>query len=507
MSVNSSRWFPAVLFSAVFTLTLWFNVALGSSTAPRLKFEYKLSFKGPHLTQKDKGIPFWEHGGDAIAGDDNIRITPSLRSKKGWVWSKNTVPYDNWVIEVTFRVTGRGRVGADGLAIWYVQEKGIEGPVFGSNDKWNGLGIFFDSFDNDAQRNNPYILVMLNNGTREYDHVNDGHDQQLGGCLRDFRNKPFPLRAKVEYYKNALTLFINNGMSSNQEEYELCMRTEGVQLPKNGFFGITAATGGLADDHDVLAFLTHSMHPPADQLAADPKVSEDEKKKLEEEFQEYYKKLEQDKEDYKKEHPEKAKDEYDMDTEKWFESQGERELKQIFDIQNSMFQVLRDLNKRLDELHGRQELVLSKVSSGSGGVQMVQQGQGQPIAIPETIKRHEVEMVIGNQNDIRRQMQDVRQMIDQLKEKADRMGGGGGGGSINMDLQMSIHEVNDHVKQIREDTANMLKTPQQPLGSNCPSVTCISPTIFFIGLAVQIVALSVYAVYKQNREARAKKFY
>ena len=35
-------------------------------------------------------------------------------------------------------------------------------------------------------------------------------------------------------------------MSSNQEEYELCMRTEGVQLPKNGFFGITAATGGLA---------------------------------------------------------------------------------------------------------------------------------------------------------------------------------------------------------------------------------------------------------------------
>lgn len=33
------------------------------------------------------------------------------------------------------------------------------------------------------------------------------------------------------------------------------------------------------------------------QLAADPKVSDDEKKKLEEEFQEYYKKLEQAKEE------------------------------------------------------------------------------------------------------------------------------------------------------------------------------------------------------------------
>jgi len=36
-------------------------------------------------------------------------------------------------------------------AIWYTAEKGQEGPVFGSNDKWNGLAVFFDSFDNDGQ--------------------------------------------------------------------------------------------------------------------------------------------------------------------------------------------------------------------------------------------------------------------------------------------------------------------------------------------------------------------
>lgn len=34
----------------------------------------------------------------------------------------------------------------------------------------------------------------------------DGLSQQLGGCLRDFRNKPFPVRAKIEYYKNVLTV-------------------------------------------------------------------------------------------------------------------------------------------------------------------------------------------------------------------------------------------------------------------------------------------------------------
>lgn len=50
-------------------------------------------------------------------------------------------------------------------------------------------------------------------------------------------------------------------------------------------------------------------------------------------------------------------------------------------------------------------------------------------------------------------------MINQIKEKADRIGGGGSGG-VNMDLQMAIHEVKDHVRQVREDTASMLKAPQ-----------------------------------------------
>ena len=37
-------------------------------------------------------------------------------------------------------------------------------------------------------------------------------------------------------------------MSLKDEEYELCMRAENVHLPKEGFFGISAATGGLAGE-------------------------------------------------------------------------------------------------------------------------------------------------------------------------------------------------------------------------------------------------------------------
>ena len=55
-------------------------------------------------------------------------------------------------------------------ALWYTESKGVEGPVFGSNDQWNGLGIFFDSFDNDNKHNNPFIMAMLNDGSLSYAH-------------------------------------------------------------------------------------------------------------------------------------------------------------------------------------------------------------------------------------------------------------------------------------------------------------------------------------------------
>ncbi|CAJ0931820.1 unnamed protein product [Ranitomeya imitator] len=123
----------------------------GEQAAPQRRFEYKYSFKGPYLVQGDGTVPFWVHTGNAIPSADQIRIAPSLKSQKGSVWTKSASSFENWEVEVTFRVTGRGRIGADGLAIWYTAAQGLAGNVYGSADTWNGVGIFFDSFDNDGK--------------------------------------------------------------------------------------------------------------------------------------------------------------------------------------------------------------------------------------------------------------------------------------------------------------------------------------------------------------------
>lgn len=146
---------------------------------------------------------------------------------------------------------------------------------------------------------------MTNDGTKTYDHHRDGITQQLAGCLRDFRNKPFPIRIKVEYYKRVLTVYYHGGLSNDLSNYEICARVENIDLPKNGHFGVSAATGGLADDHDVVAFLTHSL---IDSSGPTSTPSIEEQKKYDKEYEEFMKQLEVEKEKFRKEHPDKQEE-------------------------------------------------------------------------------------------------------------------------------------------------------------------------------------------------------
>lgn len=233
------------------------------------RFEYSYSFKPPRLSLRDGTVPFWVHGGIANGSSESVRITPALRNQKGSIWTKKATSFDWWEVEVVFRITGRGRIGTDGLALWYTASKGdYNGDVFGSSDNWNGLGVLFDSFDNDNMHNNPYIMAVLNDGTLKFDHQNDGSTQLLSGCLRNYRNKPFSTRAQVKYYENTLTMQYHNGLTNNNDDYELCLRAENVSLPKSGYFGISASTGGrLADDHQVSHFLTTSLRHVAAEIS------------------------------------------------------------------------------------------------------------------------------------------------------------------------------------------------------------------------------------------------
>ncbi|XP_078666702.1 protein ERGIC-53-like [Branchiostoma floridae x Branchiostoma belcheri] len=511
-------------FADAFLLIFLVFLGCTSSQTPHKRFEYKLSFKGPHLVQKNGKVPFWDYSGHAIASDEQIRITPSLRSKRGNVWSTYINGHDHWSIEVTIRVTGRGRIGADGLAIWYTKTRGVDGPVYGSSDRWNGVGVFFDSFDNDNQHNNPYVLVMQNDGTKSYNHANDGLTQQLGGCLRDFRNKPYPVRAKLEYYQNRLTLWYNNGMTPNKDEFELCMQAHEIHLEKGGFFGVSAATGGLADDHDVLSFLFYSLTPPSSEMPGrEGLITDEERERFTGEFDQYQQKFEKQREEYVKEHPD-AQVEAEFDA--VFEREEERELRLIFEGQEKIHKTVRDLQRKLDEIVGRQERTLSLVSTvqqtmpAAGGVQAVPAGGGAQPPPQMPIQRHEVDAVLTAQRELTQGLRDLRSKVDTIHNRAatietnqqGQMQNQGQGQGQGQGLDPGIlPELRDNLHHVKRDVSSLLIQRPGSQQLSCPPVPeypqCITPMYFLVLIVVQSALFVLYLTYKSRQEAASKKFY
>ncbi len=116
---------PFVRFACLLVLVEFetlFHGAIGQDAVnPQIlkRFEYKHSFRAPNLAQRDGSIPFWVVTGDGIASSEQLRLAPSMRSRRGIAWNKRAmVESDNFEAEVALKVNGQGRVGADGMAIW-----------------------------------------------------------------------------------------------------------------------------------------------------------------------------------------------------------------------------------------------------------------------------------------------------------------------------------------------------------------------------------------------------
>ncbi|KAG9510689.1 VIP36-like protein [Fragariocoptes setiger] len=208
-------------------------------------------------------IPNWEFFGSTIVTNNYIRLTQDAQSRQGGIW--NSMPYRSkyWQVEVGFRIHGQGtELYGDGFAIWYVRDPPQVGPVFGNQDYFTGMGIFFDTYANQQgvhSHGHPYISGMINNGTMHYDHDMDGTHSELAGCECKFRGSDHETRALITYYNDEITIKID---VEGDNEWHDCFKVTGVYLPPYYYFGITAATGDLSDNHDILYVKAAMLSPP-----------------------------------------------------------------------------------------------------------------------------------------------------------------------------------------------------------------------------------------------------
>ncbi|KAK3704835.1 hypothetical protein QZH41_016150 [Actinostola sp. cb2023] len=168
-----------------------------------------------------------------------------------------------------FKVHGQGTsMFGDGFAFWYARERSREGPAFGSKSDFYGLGIFFDTYSNhngEHSHEHPYISAMIGNGSNIYDHDRDGTHSQVAGCSAQFRGKDHDTLTLIRYVgsQERLTILVD---VDDKGEWVECLDVGGVKLPTGMYFGASAATGELADSHDIISMKLYEVDEPKEEV-------------------------------------------------------------------------------------------------------------------------------------------------------------------------------------------------------------------------------------------------
>ncbi|KAK2733430.1 hypothetical protein FQN57_002126 [Myotisia sp. PD_48] len=238
--------------------------------------------QAPYL-DTDISNRWFDFGGDTvIRADRYIRLTADRQSQSGWLFSRVPLTATNWQIEVEFSIHGEGSLHGDGMAMWLTKERAKPGPVFGSVDRFEGLGIFIDTYKNGRQGITfPMVMAMLGDGNTKYDSAKDGKANDIASCsARGIRGASVPTKLRLTYFQDkylALDL-----QYKSDHSWTSCFKitpTEDtpIKIPSIAYLGFTAETGELTDNHDILSVDAYSLYSKQNTNSASPPQTTPEK--------------------------------------------------------------------------------------------------------------------------------------------------------------------------------------------------------------------------------------
>lgn len=226
----------------------------------------------------------WRLDGHATFQGDFLRLTADAQSQSGRALARRPAgDFDgasHWRADWTFRISGSGySLTADGMALWYTSQPLTVGNIFGAGDRYRGLGVFIDTYDNapgSSGHGYPWITAALNDGTYQLVHDAKGYRTALHpsvGCAAQVRqqgvtNKLVTLRLIYSANERRLRVYYTTGnypgdyVSKASFEWTHCFVLNDVEIPPGYFWGMSASTGDLTDNHDVFMLRVHANYPP-----------------------------------------------------------------------------------------------------------------------------------------------------------------------------------------------------------------------------------------------------
>jgi hypothetical protein len=199
----------------------------------------------------------WAMGGAAVLTDRYVRLTPAKQSRVGYIHNKQPAFMESWEAAVGFRMGSAASLGGDGIGFWYTKMPNfIDGPVMGRSSDFVGLAVLLDGYDNDGMRDTPAIIATVTGAEPMSSPLVAADDfaqkdgLPWGKCAAELRNvnQGDLMVLFVRYEDKSLSVSYQRGLEGVKRK---CLTLNDIDLPMGYYFGFSAETGGLADEHDI----------------------------------------------------------------------------------------------------------------------------------------------------------------------------------------------------------------------------------------------------------------
>jgi mannose-binding lectin 1 len=134
---------------------------------------------------------------------------------------------------------------------------------------------------------------------------------------------------------------------------------------------------------------------------------------------------------------------------------------------------------------------------------------------------YQVNAVLANQRELVSASRDIKNFVSDVHSKVTAIQGAQGRGQATVQQvggqgtpadAALLGEIKDSLNHMKRDMANQYAGGSRGGGQaqaqvSCPEVSCSSTTVLLGALAVQLVLLMAYLMYRDSKEAKAKKFY
>ncbi|OQR96578.1 lectin [Achlya hypogyna] len=240
-----------------------------------------LSFSGPFDKIDANGQRYvngsWIYGGSTEVKKGFVRLTPDRQSKKGYLWNNERIGRDTFSTILTFRISGQGKKWfGDGIGLWITTSDNYQyGDNHGFVGDFTGVGIILDTFVNPEHKGgHKDVSIQVNDGTKTLDVLNDETKIGCDAAVRYYEESdsfnPVHSAARIKVKIDEANRLRVDVDAKNEGAWTRCYEGD-LALPRGWLaratVGISAATGGVADNHDVLKLSSY-------EFADDPAITQ-----------------------------------------------------------------------------------------------------------------------------------------------------------------------------------------------------------------------------------------